>query len=57
MEFFDINLTKDMSFAARYSQFLLLAGFKENHTLLCFKKSLQKICETRKLETTHEYKL
>jgi hypothetical protein len=44
MEFLDI------SFVSWYSQSLLLADFKENHTLLWFKKSLQKkISETRKL--------
>jgi hypothetical protein len=37
------------SFAPSYSQSLLLADFKENHTLLWFKKSSQKIHETRKI--------
>jgi hypothetical protein len=41
-------------FAPCYLQSLLLADFKENHILLWFKKSLQKIRETRKLESIHE---
>jgi hypothetical protein len=42
------------SFAPCYSQFLLLADFKENHILLWLKKSLQKIRETRNLESIYE---
>ncbi len=43
MDVLDINLTKDSSlFAPSYSQSLLLAELKENHTLLWFLKSLQK---------------
>ncbi len=38
MEFLDINLT-EVSFALCYSQSLLLADFKENHTLSLAKKS------------------
>jgi hypothetical protein len=33
----------------------LLADIKENHTLLWFYKNLQKIRETRTLESDHEY--
>jgi hypothetical protein len=48
VEFLDINLTKD-SFATCYSQSLLLADFKENHTVLFsgFKNPYKKIRETR----------
>jgi hypothetical protein len=42
------------SFAPCYSQSLLLANFTETHTVSGFKKSLQKIIETRKLEPLHE---
>jgi hypothetical protein len=53
IEFLDIKLTKDY-FDPCYSQSLLLEDFRENHTLLWFKKSSKKICETRKLESIHE---
>ncbi len=36
------------SFAPCYSQFLLLADFKENHTLLWISKFLQKIQRNQK---------
>ncbi len=45
------------SFAPCYSQFLLQADFKENHTLLWFKKSYKKFSETRKPESIHELHL
>jgi hypothetical protein len=41
-------------FSPGFSPSLLLADFKENHALLWFNKSLQKIRETRKLESIHE---
>ncbi len=42
IEFLDISFTKDLSFFAPcYSQSLLLADFKEKHTLFGFLKSLQ----------------
>jgi hypothetical protein len=47
----DINLAEDLSILL-YA--LLLAGFKENHSVLWFLKSLQKIRETIKLESIHE---
>jgi hypothetical protein len=40
MEFSDINLTKDSSLLLHA---ILLSALKENHTLLWFTKSLQKI--------------
>jgi hypothetical protein len=43
------------SFAPCYSQSLLLADFKKNHTLLwCWKSLQKKIRKTRKLESIHE---
>jgi hypothetical protein len=33
---------------------LSTGGFKENHILLWFNNPYKKICETRKLEPTHE---
>jgi hypothetical protein len=55
MEFFDISSKKRLeSFAPCYSLSLLLPDFKEKHTLLWFWKSLQKICETKKLKSIHE---
>ncbi len=42
------------SISLGYSQSRLLADFKENHSLLWFEKSLQKICEPWKLESIHE---
>jgi hypothetical protein len=42
------------SFAPSFLHSLLLADFKENHTLLLFYKYTQKFRETRKLESIHE---
>jgi hypothetical protein len=42
------------SFAPCYLQSLLLADFKENHSLLWFYNYLQKIREIRKLASIHE---
>jgi hypothetical protein len=51
MEFLDINLTK----APCHSHSLLLADFKENHTLFWFLKILtKKSAKKRKLESFHQ---
>jgi hypothetical protein len=42
------------SFASCYSQSLLLTDFRENHTLLWSSKTIQKIQETRQLESIHQ---
>ena len=42
------------SFASCYSQSLLLTDFRENHTLLWFSETIQKIHETRQLESIHQ---
>jgi hypothetical protein len=54
MEFLDINLTKDSSLLLHAIHSPFMADFKENHTLLWFEKSLQKIRETKNLESIHE---
>jgi hypothetical protein len=58
MEFLDINLTKDSSLLLHaIHQSLLLADFKENHTLLSAFTLIiltKKIPETRKLESFHD---
>jgi hypothetical protein len=43
------------SFAPYYSQSLLLVDFKENHTPQWFSNPYKKICETRKLDSIHEW--
>jgi hypothetical protein len=54
MEFLDISLTKLECFAPCYSQSFLQEDFQENPTLLWISKCLQKICETRKVDSIHE---
>jgi len=45
MEFLDLNLTPDSSLLLHAVQSLLLADFKEHHTLLLFKNPDKKIRE------------
>jgi hypothetical protein len=52
MEFLDIKGLE--SFATCCSQSFSWRIFKENQSLLWFKITFDKICETRKLESFHE---
>jgi hypothetical protein len=59
MEFLDISLTKDSGlFAPCYSQYFLLADFKENQKTILFSvlhtKYIKKISNTRKLKSIYE---